>query len=52
MTLFFQATTNLGRMHSGRGVVGDFYNDDGDEDDNDGNDDNGNDNEEDFEEDV
>ena len=38
MTLYFQATTNLGWMHSWQrgGWVGDFYDDDNDEDDDDG----------------
>ena len=45
MTLFFQATTNLGRMHSWQrgGWVGYFYNDEDNEDDDNGADDGDND---------
>ena len=38
MTSFFNATTNLGRMHSWKRGVGDFYDDDENEDGDDDND--------------
>ena len=51
MTLFFRQQPTFVRCTPGRGVVGDFYNDDGNEDDDVGNDD-GNEDEDVFDEDV